>query len=448
MRKRFGFIITYIWIFLFLFVGLVTLVFGEKEERVSESEKRMLAAFPELSAETLLSGDFSTGFESYLSDGLFFRDRIAGISDSVLGIFSVSTYEDTMLLDGIAMADELSGNVNPDGTPREEPVSAEAQGAVAREREQTKPQQNNAETAPVESSSPAEGYAGNYGLFLQNPDGTLHLLSAVSEQNIIKVSQTLNTYKSFLPEDGKVFYSCVPLTSYRNVAVESGKYVGWFENLDTKFAEYLDEGVYMVSSPNVLNEHLMTEHLFFQADHHWTPRAAWYLVEEMMSIQGVPVVPYDEYEYKINKFKGNALIPDDLELLYPLQDVRGNQMLHGAEADEAPLILYENNDYVAYLAGDNHTWMKYESGFSTGRSALVIGDSFSNAFIPYLLPYYDSVHRADPRYHNDYTSGGSVSTLIEHYGIDDVYIILSYDNGVDSFISTQTLENLLYEYSG
>lgn len=445
MRKRFGFIVTYIWVFLFLIVGLVTLILGEKEERISESEKRMLAAFPELSAETLLSGDFSTGFEEYLSDGLFFRDRIAGISDTVLGFFSVSTYEDTMLLDGIAMADELAGNVNPDGTPKEEVKNVEPQAPLVSEQPNS---QTDVEASPEQSNSPAEAYNGTYGLFLRNPDGTLHLLSAVSEQNIMKVSQTLNTYKSFLPEDGKVFYSCVPLTSYRNVAVESGKYIGWFENLDTKFAEYLADGVYMVSSPNVLNEHLMSEHLFFQADHHWTPRAAWYLVEEMMSIQGVPVVPYDEYEYKVNKFKGIALVPDDLELLYPLQDVQGNQMLYGTEADEAPLILYENNDYVAYLAGDNHTWMKYETGFSTGRSALVIGDSFSNAFIPYLLPYYDQVHRADVRYHNDYTSGGSVSTLIEHYGIDDVYIILSYDNGVDSFISTQTLENLLYEYSG
>ena len=428
-----------------MIVGLVTLVFGEKEERISESEKRMLAAFPELTVENLLSGEFSTEFEEYLCDGLFFRDRIAGISDAVLEIFSVSTYEDTMLLDGIAMADELAGNVNPDGTPKEENVTLESQTPLVSEQNSTQP---NVDSSPEASALPEEVYTGNYGLFLQNPDGTLHLLSAVSEQNIIKVSQTLNTYKSFLPEDGKVFYSCVPLTSYRNVAVESGKYIGWFENLDTKFSEYLADGVYMVSSPNVLNEHLMTEHLFFQADHHWTPLAAWYLVEEMMRLQGVPVVPYDEYEYKINKFKGNALIPDDLELLYPLQDVQGNKMLYGTEADAAPLILYENNDYVAYLAGDNHTWMKYESGFSTGRSALVIGDSFSNAFIPYLLPYYDSVHRADVRYHNDYTSGGSVSTLIEHYGIDDVYIILSYDNGVDSFISTQTLENLLYEYSG
>ena len=165
----------------------------------------------------------------------------------------------------------------------------------------------------------------------------------------------------------------------------------------------------------------------------------------MMNIQGVPVVPYDEYEYKINKFYGNAPAPDDLELLYPLQEVKANNMVYGREGAEASLILYETNNYVAYLAGDNHMWMKYDSGFSTGRTALVIGDSFTNAFIPYLLPYYDSVHRADPRYHNDLISGGAVGTLIEHYGIDDVYIILSYDNGVGSVMSTQTLETLLYE---
>ncbi len=53
------------------------------------------------------------------------------------------------------------------------------------------------------------------------------------------------------------------------------------------------------------------------------------------------------------------------------------------------------------------------------------------------MPYYDEVHRADPRYYNSALNGGTVSELIAQYGIDDVYIILSYDNGIDSDMSSK-----------
>ena len=439
MSKKISFVIIYAWLFSLFVIGCATLFFGEKEERVSDAEKRMLSGFPDTSAESVFSGEFSTGFESYLSDGIFMRDSIANTSEAILGIFSAASYEDTMLLDGIAMADELSGKISGENAEPAETVP----GISVGQSEQTEESTGNSDE-PV--SNNAAAINGHYGLFLRLPDGGYELLSDVSEYGIKRVAEILNAYKSFLPEDGNVFYSCVPLTSYRNVAVESGKYTGWYENLDVMFREYLVDGAYMVSSPNVLNEHLAGEHLFFQADHHWTPLAAWYLIEEMMRIQGVPVVPYDEYDYKVNLFYNYATgVPDDLELMYPLEPVNAHQMIGGREGEKAELIFYDYDNYVAYLAGDNHTWMKYDSGFSTGRNALVIGDSFSNAFLPYLLPYYDSVHRTDVRYHSDELSGGSVSALIDYYDIDDVYIILSYDNGVDSFISKQTLEYLLYD---
>lgn len=431
MKTRIVFVFAYFWLLLLFCAGLATLVFADKEERLSETEKRMLAGFPDTSAESIFSGEFSAGFESYLSDGVFMRDSIANASDSVLGIFSAASYEDTMLLDGIAMADELSGKTSAgeSGSPAES-----GGGHTASE----------ASPAPVEEAEPAAEAKDGYGLYLQLPDGGLELLSEVYESRIERVARTLNAYRAVLPEDGRVFYSCVPLTSYSDVAVKSGKYVGWYENLEEKFEKLLDDGAHMVSAPNVLNPHLMDEALFFQADHHWTPLAAWYLIEEMMAMQGLPVVPYDEYDYRVNQFYNTATgLSDDLDLMYPLLPVEGRQMTAGHE--EAPLMLYDYEYYVAYLAGGFEQWTSYESGFSTGRSALVIGDSFSTAFVPYLLPYYDTVHRTDPRYHSDELSGGSVSELIERYGVDDVYIILSYDNGVNSPMSSENLEYLLYD---
>lgn len=428
MKHRLAFIFAYFWLFLLFCAGLGTLIFADKEERASNTENRMLSGFPDSSAESIFSGEFSSGFESFLSDGIFMRDTIANSSDSLLGLFSAASYEDTMLLDSIAMAEELSGGITAAAEQEQDSASAPAEPSVKTE---------NVSAADTE---------GEYGLFMQLPDGGLELLSDVSLRDIAAVAETLNAYRSFLPEDGNVFYSCVPLTSYRDVAVKSGRYTGWYENLEQEFDKLLVDGAHMVSAPNTLNEHLMDEHLYFQADHHWTPRAANYLVQEMMRRQGLPTVPYEDYEYKINQFYNYATgEADDLELMYPLLPARGNEMPNFTEGSNVEIMLYDYNDYVAYLSGGPDNWARYITGFSTGRKALAIGDSFVNAFIPYLMPYYDEVYSADPRYFNRSIDGAAVSRLIEHYGIDDVYIILSYDNGVDSAISKQILGSMLYE---
>ena len=117
----------------------------------------------------------------------------------------------------------------------------------------------------------------------------------------------------------------------------------------------------------------------------------------------------------------------------------------GVQGEKVDIIDYHSSSYMAYLCGDSTVWTKYVTGFSTGRKALVVGDSFSNAFTPYLMPYYDEVHKVDARYYDSEVNGGSIKALIEKYGIDDVYIILSNANGVTSYTSLVQLEEALYE---
>ena len=210
MKKRLDFVVIYFWLFLLLCAGLGTLIFADREERVSESEKRMLAAFPDTSAESIFSGEFSSGFESFLSDGIFLRDSVAGASKAALGLFSAASYEDTMLLSSISMADEISG-----GTAAQD-TAAPAEGSPAQE-----------SGGQSVAQAPGSDASGDYGLYMLCPDGSEELLADVSELRVGMVADVLNEYKGVLPEDGQVFYSCIPVTSYRDVVVKSGKYTGW-----------------------------------------------------------------------------------------------------------------------------------------------------------------------------------------------------------------------------
>ena len=60
---------------LLLGCGLVLLYTAPREATLSLTENRMLEAFPSMNGEAVLSGDFSSAFERYLSDHFFLRDQ-------------------------------------------------------------------------------------------------------------------------------------------------------------------------------------------------------------------------------------------------------------------------------------------------------------------------------------------------------------------------------------
>lgn len=68
--------------FIFLaFIGvLAILLFALPKSDYSQNEKRVLADFPEVSFESITSGEFSTGIDTYTADQFPFRDFFVGIN--------------------------------------------------------------------------------------------------------------------------------------------------------------------------------------------------------------------------------------------------------------------------------------------------------------------------------------------------------------------------------
>ena len=71
MKRKFSFTVALWWIILCAIVGFFLIVATNKRARLSETENRMLAAFPKANPQTLASGEFMSGFESFLSDAFF-----------------------------------------------------------------------------------------------------------------------------------------------------------------------------------------------------------------------------------------------------------------------------------------------------------------------------------------------------------------------------------------
>lgn len=84
MKKyRIAFIPIYLLLALLLGLGVLLCLTAPRESRASLKENRMLAGAPVLSWESVFSGEFMTGLESFLSDGMVERDRIIDASNQL-----------------------------------------------------------------------------------------------------------------------------------------------------------------------------------------------------------------------------------------------------------------------------------------------------------------------------------------------------------------------------
>ena len=197
----------------------------------------------------------------------------------------------------------------------------------------------------------------------------------------------------------------------------------------------------------ILQPHILDgEDLFLYTDHQWNIHGAYYVFSEIISSQGLSPTPFDEYDYRVNKTTPDAEGHyDTFPLLYSLAPAKNMVVQQVDQKKEIPLMRYEMTSNLAFLSGNRTPWRILQTGFNTGRRALVIGDCFNLSFTPFLMPYYDEVHTTDIRYiyFRKEQLGTTLADMITRNSIDDIYIVYSEANGVDSQTLLSALDNNL-----
>ncbi|MBE5800741.1 MAG: hypothetical protein E7319_00440 [Clostridiales bacterium] len=278
-----------------------------------------------------------------------------------------------------------------------------------------------------------------YGLWLLRGEDNPDRLYSYPSENIMNFAGTLNLLKSKLPEDGEIHYMQVPVASVgTRLCSRNSKYSGWLSTMEDALQSQVENNIFIHNIPAILNDPLSVNKetdLFYYTDHHWTPKGAWYALEAVMKSRGYPVVGFDEYEYQ-RRFMGESdngrvdwTMPMD-----PLLPVKSVVLRNLTEETDCPFMYHQSTNYMVYLYGTHTPWRRFDTGYGTDRKALLICDSFGNVFLPYLLPYYDEVHMTDLRdsYYDAKEAGGTFSELVAYHQIDDIYIVLSTSNGINS----------------
>ncbi|MBE6765480.1 MAG: hypothetical protein E7546_06350 [Ruminococcaceae bacterium] len=436
MKNKFSFVIILWWMIASVMAGVLLLGFADRESRESVLENRMLQGFPEVSAENIMSGDFSQEFEAWLSDGFFGRDGIINGSERIMNVFSAQTADDEYVLD--TTEEEVTDFYEEDVEETEQVSQSDVPEL---------PEEETQEVDFVETTeADKDGY---YYFWYRKNNGKLQVHYPVHRSVCRSLADTLNLYRKELPEDGRVYYTIAPLAKNAWYWMKNrDRYCGWYTNIEDGIQKYCDDGVTIVNTPEILEPHMLEKELvYMRTDHHWSPLGAYYVCSEIIGSQGIPVVPYDEYTYQLNTSSDStpAGKRDILNIMYPLQKLQAYRAYDGV-LKKVNFMNYESKSYMAFLEGVVIPWKKFETGFHTGRNCLVIADSFGNVFTPYLTPYYDNVHMCDVRRDAYYSSGagGWIAWLIDKYEIDDIYFVMSQANDVDSDITCANMRHCLY----
>ena len=425
MKKRFSFVCIYLCLLTLLVCGAAELLSPDKGERLSESENRMLAAFPALSAGSVADGSFMSGFESYLSDAFPFRDSAADFTDAVMKLLRIPD-------DGPAtgvVEDERLWDQNK-----------EQEAAFQQLLEDESAERGEESYAGIEAAQPVvSGEVHDVTLWLDRADGGRDTLFTYPADAMVSFAGILNRYRAKLPEDGRLYFFSPQVSDVANNIIGRDKYVGWGTDLVEVLQPLVDDGVVIVDDLAILDPYLndSPSALYPIKDYHWHAIAASITADALIADQGLAPADYDQYRYWLSyKHDNRAYSTEELagmdysretiEIMSAISPA-GSYFLNNLTERQRTTFTMSEGGYVGFLGGHKGPWRLIEGGFHTGRNALVVGDCFVIPLIPYLAPYYDRIISTDVRdnFYSVYLAGANIGDYIAQYDVDDIYVVWS-----------------------
>ena len=417
-----------------LTLGLFVLLFAPREGGVSETENRRLQPFPAMTAEGVFSGEYMEQFESFLSDAFPARESMIRLSGAIMNLFGKADAN----AEARRTFDEELGMIGD-----EAPAAVQsAPEAVA---------QPQAEDAPTpESVSPAI-------FWVRHRNGAGEIIESYDAATVAHLAGVLNRYRDALGEDGRVFFINSPASDVANELYDTHQYIDWGCDLDEAIAPWLDEGVHLYSVPKLLQPWQDAgEPMFSRSDLHWYVKTAWRVSNAFVRDLGYAPSSFYDYSYYLrDSIRSGPYSPEQLQsmtlerdnLMVPmvLSPVRASLITRLTEAEPTELYDFDHHGYTMYLGGAKGPYRLFETGFHTGRSALLISDSYGFALAYYLFPFYDTVLQTDLRNNNYQLDlvGESIRTYMQQYGVDDVYIITCQWTSINGPVFSWRLEHFL-----
>ena len=350
LKKKGAFIsLIMIWFFCLIIFGVSGLHIATEDNKFSESENRVLGEFPKLSVATIADGSFMRDFETYLTDQFPFRD----------GIISLKT-----------LADRIVGKNEENGV-----------------------------------------YIGKEGYLFDSQ-------TSLDSKHIKEIGKAVLAFKE-KHSDLETAFILAPNSTY----VYSEYLPEYLELPDQRWLiravhkQIDDETILWPAAANILRENASESQLYYKTDHHWTTRGAYLLFKEIclgweLEESSKAIDKRFKFYEVSNTFEGTLAstsgvhsTKDRVEICLPKKS-EGTYVVNFESSGEKTASLFfkdklqQKNQYEVFMGG-NYDKVIISTVSQSGRSLLLIKDSYANCMIPMLTPYFSKIVVIDPRYLTD-----------------------------------------------
>ncbi len=282
--------------------------------------------------------------------------------------------------------------------------------------------------------------------------------NSVATYNSITIVDGIGMERLYVPQNTAKGYAAVvnsvanalPQVNVYNIAVPTAcefyipkrLYTNQTAGIKTLY-NFLNENVMPINVVKPLMEHA-GEKIYFNTDHHWTQRGAYYAYKAFIENKGESIDPLEtfatnNYWQHVGSFasftKGTAGAgimrsnPELLERFLPKVSSTGaayGDMYMRHKYYSLDAVSTTAKTYSAFMGGDNPLAV-FTSGTKNGKKLVVIKESFGTAFSTWALNNYEEVYIIDPRH----LSGMNLHKFYEMTHFDDL-IIINYPGGIAS----------------
>lgn len=345
----------------------------------SELENRTLQTFPKMTWTSLTNGSWMTRFESYMSDQIPFRDKFVSIKSTV---------------------SRAAGKSEQNGV-----------------------------------------YIGKDGWLFEAP-------SDYSEEKTGKTISAINAFCDKYPEQ-KITFMLIPNSTYIVKKKLPTMYhpASQAEQIERVYGELTSSVDVKFDAATVLSSDGNPEQLYYRTDHHWTTKAAKLVFDAAAEglLPGIETpVSYNSYTVS-DSFQGTLAsssgihsVSDSIEVILPTT-TDGDYLVTNSGTGTKTATLFDTqklnttNQYEVFLGG-NFSKVTVDTPADNDRVLLILKDSYANAFIPLLTPYFHKIIIVDARYSTE-----SIDSVMNSADITDILFLYN----VNTFLEDTSLKDIL-----